>query len=154
MSPRRLLLRCAAGGCGALLLAATIACGAAVSAGTMRISIHKKGPGGAIVSLPVPVALAQIGLRLADDGELAEAARRLRPWSPLIHAALASLPDTPDAVLVEVIDDDDRVIIAKRGGALLIDVEDDEDAIHLSVPIDAVGSMLSTIEARAGSEDV
>jgi hypothetical protein len=74
----------------------------------------------------------------------------VRPYLPIIDAAIPALEQSPDGVFVEVVDNDEHVLISKRGGSLVIDVNDREDVVHVSVPLRAAQSAVHEIAAANG----
>jgi hypothetical protein len=56
---------------------------------------------------------------------------------PTIQAANDELLRCPDGVLVQVDDSHEHVKIAKVNGALVIDVDDQSETVHVSVPLRA-----------------
>jgi prephenate dehydrogenase len=66
----------------------------------------------------------------------------------IIDAALPALEQCPDGVFVEVTDPGEHVLVAKVGGSIVIDVNDADDIVHVSVPLRAAESAIHEI-ARA-----
>ena len=132
--------------------AGTVVVGGAAlcSQGFIQVRVHEKHSGGTNVSLIVPAALAPLTLQFAPGQQLAPAAAELRPYLPALDAAIPALEDCPDGVLVEVIDTNDHVRIAKRGGSIVVDVRDPEEDVHVSVPLRAAQSSIHEIAKASG----
>ena len=64
----------------------------------------------------VPAALVNTTLRFAPNHYLADAGRDLRPYLGIVDAAIPTLVDCPDSILVEVREADDHVVVAKKAG--------------------------------------
>ena len=100
----------------------------------------------------VPAALVPATLRFVPGSDLAEASADILPYLPIIDAAIPALEGCSDGVIVEVMDAEDHVLVAKRGGALTVDVNDAEETVHVSVPLGAALSAIHEI-ARANRTD-
>jgi PHD/YefM family antitoxin component YafN of YafNO toxin-antitoxin module len=103
--------------------------------------------------LIAPAALVPAGLHFIPDEKLLEASREMRPWIPAIKVAITELRKYQDFTLVEVDDAHDHVRITKRGGEIVIDVNSDEEVVHVSVPLQTMLSAVERVE-RARGEDV
>jgi hypothetical protein len=142
-----------AGGASALLLGAALAGGAIIyDMGGIWISVRAKQPGGDNIRLVLPGAAAPVALWLAPKKDVREAAREARPWLPAIKAAAEELRNCPDGPLVEVSNPHEKVHIAKQGGALVIDVDDPNETVHVSVPLKMVGVIAAQLEAMPEPE--
>jgi hypothetical protein len=75
----------------------------------------------------------------------------VRPYLPIIDAAIPALEDCPDGVFVEVTDNDEHVVVAKRGSSIVVDVNDHGDTVHVSVPLRAAQSSIHEIAAANGA---
>ena len=135
-----------AGAAAALALTVAIA----YSMGTVNISVQEKSADGTHLHMLLPAPAVTLGLRFVPARDLAGGSAELRPWLPAIRAASQELALTEDATLVEVRDADETVTVAKRGRNLVIDVNDAEDQVHVSVPLKTLGAVA---EKFAASED-
>lgn len=127
--------------------------GAALSSeGVIHVRVHEKQPGGSNVNLMVPAALVPVTLHFVHYDDLAQASRNLRPYLPIIDAAIPALHDSPDGVLVEVVDATDHVVVSKISGSIVVDVNDNEDVVHVALPLCAAHSAIHEI-AEADSPD-
>jgi len=132
-----------------LVVASLAVLGALVVAGTgvIWVSIQEKQSGGAHLRLGVPAILVPIGLRLVPRHVWREQAAQVQPWMPVVKAVADELRKCPDGTFVEVRSRSEYVNIAKRGGQMVVDVDDDGDAVHFSFPIYLLGSVAHQIEA-------
>lgn len=122
--------------------------GAALSSeGFIHVRVNEKEPGGTHVNLIVPALAVPLALRFVPCNHFASAPQDLRQYLPVIDAAVPALEDAPDGVLVEVQDHDDHVVVAKRGWSIVVDVNDPNDDVHVSVPLSAAQSALHEIAA-------
>ena len=134
-------------------LVGTVAVGGAMisSEGFIHVQVHEKQADGTNVRLIVPAAIVPLALRFIPNRHLAQASANLRPYLPVVDAAIPALEDCPDGVLVEVIDPQEHVKVAKEGGSIVVDVNDSDDIVHVAVPLRAARSSLHEI-AKAGGE--
>ncbi|MGA9039577.1 MAG: hypothetical protein WB421_03495 [Terriglobales bacterium] len=121
------------------------------SEGMLRVKVHEKQADGTNINLVVPAALVPMTLKFVPDRHLAHASAQLRPYLPAIDAAIPVLEDCPDGVLVEVIDPVEHVLIEKRGGSIVIDVNDADDVVYVQVPLRAAQKAIHEIAAANGA---
>jgi hypothetical protein len=127
-------------------LGTAMVAGAALSSeGFIGVRVHEKGADGTNINLLVPAAAATTALHFVSSQELAEASRDIRPYLPVIDAAIPALRESPDGVLVEVRDETEHVLVQKIGGSLVVDVNDSDDVVHVSVPLRAAQSAIHQI---------
>lgn len=126
---------------------AVVAAAALSSEGFIHVKVHEKDPNGHNINLIVPAAAVPVTLRFVPREHLAEASENVRPYLPIIDAAIPALEHCPDGVFVEVTDENEHVVISKFGGSLVIDVNDENDVVHVSVPLRAAQSSIHEIAA-------
>ena len=107
------------------------------TSGTIHVAIHESGPGGADVDVHVPGLLLNAAIALCPTPKILDDADARAALAALGTAAdhLASMPD---AVLVDVRDEESRVLVEKVGGRLLVRVRDTRDRVDVDVPIHSV----------------
>jgi len=128
------------------ILGTALVGGAALSSeGFIYVKVHEKQPNGANVNILVPAALATTVLHFVPDRDLAHGSDQLRDCLPIIDAAIPALNDSPDGVLVEVVEPGDHVFVQKRGDSIVVDVNDTDDVVHVSVPLRAAQSVIHQI---------
>src|SRR5213593_1938339 len=128
-------------------LLVTFAAAAAVyRMGAVRIKVHDKREQGGSIHLVVPAALLRLGLAFVPDSDLREAGEKAGEWWPVIGAACSQLERSPDGALVQVESRDEHVRIAKKAGALVIEVDDADESIHLSVPLSSLRWLARRLE--------
>ena len=120
--------------CATLLVAGSI-----VTQGVVSVRVDEAKPGGTTVFVPVPAGLLYLGMDLLPlldrHGEMARAREEMGAWGPVAAAALESVEDCPDAVLVDVRDHGDTVRIVKEGRSIKIQVHDAHDGnVDISLP--------------------
>jgi hypothetical protein len=127
-------------------LGTALVTGAALSSeGFINVRVDEKEADGHHIHLIVPAALVPVGLRFVPREHLVEASQNLRANMPIIDAALPALEQCPDGVLVEVTDPGEHVLVAKVGGSIVVDVNDSDDVVHVSVPLRAAESAIHQI---------
>ncbi len=133
-----------------LLMAASCAAGiiAVQRAGKIEVSIHEKG-GGADIGISAPAILIPVAIHLAKascpfPGAFAWHDHADIP-AGLVGDLLVALEGSPDGVLVEMRTDDEVVLVEKRAGKLLVDIDTPDDTIRAAVPLGAARSILSVI---------
>lgn len=130
-----------------LSLAAVGSVGAVVySAGAIRIQVEEKRAGGQNIRLFVPGIVVPLGMAFIPGEKLQDVAEDAREALPILKAASEELARCPDGVLVEVRERDEHVLIQKLGGALVIDVDSDDEKVHVSVPLHLVLSAVNRLE--------
>jgi hypothetical protein len=140
-----LLGKLALGAGSAALLAGGILC----SEGFVRVDVRESQPEVHHVFVVAPAILAPIGVHFVPKAKLQEASVQVRPWMPVIRAAITSLRDEGDMTLVEVNDEQQHVVVKKDGGSIEVDVVDEDENVHVSVPLRALASTIEVI-ADAG----
>jgi hypothetical protein len=128
-----------------------VAGGLAFSEGAIHVRVIEKRPDGTHLSLLVPATLVPLGMHFAPQDRLAEAGRNLKPWAPTVNAAVEGLEDCADGTLVEVTSSDQHVSVMKSGGSLVVDVDDPQETVHVSVPLRVVRQALHQLEESAPS---
>jgi len=121
-----------------------------VHEGAVRVAVDEQALNGSRethMHLLVPAVLVPVGLECVPDSKLREAAERVRPWLPAIHAAARELGRLPDAELVEVHDAQEHVRIAKRGALVLLDVESPRETVHISFPVKTLDQVARRLES-------
>jgi len=132
------------------LSTAVVGAAALSSEGFIDVRVHEKQPDGHNITVIVPAALVPTVLRFVPKEHLSGPADNLREYLPVIDAAIPALEQCPDGVFVEVVDANEHVMIAKSGGAIVIDVNDDNETVHVSVPLRAAQSSLHLIAEANG----
>jgi len=122
--------------------------GVLCSEGMIEVKVVERQPEVHHVYVIAPAMLVPIGMRFAPQRDLSRAAVQIRPWMPTIRAALDQLRESDDVTLVEVKEPGEHVRVAKEGGSIVVDVQDENETVHVSTPIRAISS---TIEQLAAS---
>ena len=122
--------------------------GVLCSEGMIEVKVVERKPEVHHVYVIAPAMLVPIGMHFAPQRDLSHAAAQIRPWLPTIRAALDQLRESDDVTLVEVKEPGEHVRVAKEGSSIVVDVQDENETVHVSTPIRAISS---TIEQLAAS---
>ena len=122
--------------------------GVLCSDGLVQVKVIEREPSGHHINVIAPAMLAPIAVHFAPRRCLAQATREIQPYMPVVRAALEGLRDSHDMVLVEVKEPGEHVEVAKSGGSIRVDVDDEGEIVHVSAPIRAI---TSTVEQLASA---
>lgn len=138
----RVILAAAAGFVGMCLIGTFAAAAAIYREGSISISVEEKHSGGQRIHLRLPAIVARGALVLVPDGTWHEMRLKTRPWIPAIRALSTGLAGSPDGIFIHVESPGERVIIAKTGTTLVIDVDSQEESVHVSVPVRTMNALV------------
>jgi hypothetical protein len=113
--------------------------------GAVRVDVREKARDGKRIYLIVPAAVLPVAARLVPRDKLKDARREIGPWLPTIKVASEELARCPDGPLVEVDSHRDHVRIHKQDRSLFIDVDSEEETVHVSFPLEAAADTLSQL---------
>ena len=125
-----------------------VVAGIVADAGIITVHVNQKRAEGNNIHLFVPAILVPLGVKFAPQRELERVMRRSKEFMPALRIAAEELDRMPDCVLVEVKSPREYVHIEKSGGSLLVDVDNDRESVHVSVPLKMVRSVARDLEAR------
>ncbi len=126
---------------GSILLAAVAGPGAAtVLMDWVIVDVQTPEPEAIHFKVPFPLVVADIAVAFIPDDvtQEMEVPQEVRAQREAVMAALSSLVDAPDGVLVEVTTPDETVSIVKKGRKILIDVDAEDAEVHCAVPLDGI----------------
>ena len=135
----------------ALGIAGTAVAGVSLlcSEGMIQVKVVEKRPEGHHIRVMAPALLLPIGMHFAPKDGIREASAEIQPWLPTIRAALAQLRECEDFAFVEVNEPGRQVRVVKSGGSLVVDVNDEEESVHVSAPIRTLSSAVEELAAAA-----
>jgi len=122
------------------------------SQGAVRVEVRPKAPGGKHIYVIAPAIVLPVGAMLVPAEKVRQAGRDIQPWLPTIRAATEDLLREPDATLVQVDNSREHVKIAKAGDALVIDVDDEGETVHVSVPLRAAAYACNELAEKSRYE--
>jgi hypothetical protein len=117
--------------------------------GVIRVDVDQHRSGGSHVHFWVPATTVSVGLRLAPQRNLQQAAAKVRPYLPVLRELSKELQKYPNAEFVDVRDSSDHVRITMRESKLSIDVVNDTENIHVTVPVQTISDVADRLEAAA-----
>lgn len=127
-------------------LAATVA-----SSGVVTVRVHDTGPDGTSVYVPFPAALLELALGIAEVAvpaeELAQMRAEAAPYQPMLRTIARELEECPDAVLVDVLTDEESVHVSKRGGTFLVQVEAPDAHVRVAFPARMLAKVARFLDA-------
>ena len=93
--------------------------------------------------------LVPIAIHFVPKDRLGEQAREIQPWLPTIRAGLDALSESDDITFVQVKEPGQNVRVAKSGGSIVVDVNDNDETVHVSTPIRAMSSAIEELAATS-----
>jgi hypothetical protein len=110
------------------------------------VDVRGSGPDGTHVVVPVPLALAQVAVSFVPADKTQLRIKELGEYAPIARKILAELADAPDGELVRVEERDERVVIAKVGDEIKLNVDNEREHVAVNVPLDTVLAILEDAE--------
>lgn len=117
------------------------------SEGMIQVKVIEKHAQGHHVNVIAPALLMPIAAHFVPPQDLGNATHDIQPYLPTIRAALDGLREADDVVFVEVKDQGEQVVVKKSGGAIVVDVDDPGETVHVSTPIRAIQSTVEQLAA-------
>lgn len=125
--------------------------GVLCSEGLVHVKVVEKQPQGFHMNIIAPAMLAPIALHFVPSRDLAPATQQIQPYMPTIRAALDGLRHSEDIVFVDVKEPGTHVHVSKSGGSIVVDVDDEDETVHVSTPIRAASSTVEQLAATSNS---
>lgn len=130
-------------------VAVPVAVGGAVAATGVVVVDVQEARGGSHIVVPVPLALAQIATAFVPEHKLrVRLDRDAERYLPIAHDVLEALADGPDGELVRVEQPDQQVRVVKQGRRLRVEVEERDQTVRVSVPLDLALAALPDAQGR------
>ena len=131
---------------GTALAGAGIIC----SEGMISVNVETRQPEKHHVYVVAPAMLVPIAMQFIPKEHLAEHAHEIQPsWLPTIRASLHALRESEDITFVEVKEPGQNVRVAKSGGSIVVDVNGNNETVHVSTPIRAMSSAIEELAAAS-----
>ncbi len=118
--------------------------GLVASSGLVVVDV--KPSDGPRIVVPVPLFLAHAVLGLAPQEARDVEIPELGEYSEIASRIVAELRDCDDAVLVEVDEGDDHVLIEKIGDEIAIEVTSDDEEVSVRIPLAAASEILDSYD--------
>lgn len=97
------------------------------------------------IFVPVPLSLVNMGVDLLPLHRLDENREELATCMPYVEAVSDQLMELPDVTFVEVTKPGEYVHLAKQGNKLVLDVNNSEEKVHVSIPIRGVKKVMQNL---------
>jgi hypothetical protein len=115
------------------------------NAGMMEVHVAEQG--GDNIHIVFPAFIAQVALAFVPSSVFGDIDDEMQQWIPLLEESAKQLSAAPDFTLVQVESRDETVNIIKKGDTLVIDVQSDDDEVHVTVPLGLVERTVRKIKA-------
>jgi len=119
------------------------------SEGMIEVNVVERQPEAHHVYVLAPAAIVPMAVHFIPSHEFGHASAELQPWMPTIRAALDQLREVDDVTLVDVTEPGQHVVVAKKGGSVVVDVNDRDQTVHVSAPIRAISSTIEQVAAAS-----
>jgi hypothetical protein len=119
------------------------------SEGMIEVNVVERQPEAHHVYVLAPAAIVPMAVHFIPSHEFGHASAELQPWMPTIRAALDQLREVDDVTLVDVTEPGQHVVVAKKGGSVVVDVNDRDQTAHVSAPIRAISSTIEQVAAAS-----
>jgi len=147
MASRKRFLLSLAGTVLFLFLVVALATAAVHREGTLEVDIRGGGPHGERFSVQIPGLFVRGALTLLPSRAFTcNLDPDAEPWLEFAHRLAVELDRIPDVTLVEVEGRHERVFIRKEGADLIVDVEDRDESVHISIPLSTVRAVVGKLE--------
>ena len=123
--------------------------GVICSEGMISVNVQTRAPEKHHVYVVAPAMLVPIAMQFIPKEHLAEHAHEIQPWLPTIRASLEALRESEDITFVEVKEPGQNVRVAKSGGSIVVDVNENDETVHVSTPIRAMSSAIEELAAAS-----
>jgi hypothetical protein len=134
---------------GKLLLAGAVGVPAVATAtvaatGVAWVDVREGGQGGQHIVVPVPLLAAELAASFVPEKELAHEMGEALQHLPAAREVLKALAEGPDGELVRVEEEDQQVVIEKRGDTLRIQVHGrgGQEEVTVNLPLDGIADVI------------
>jgi len=134
-----------------MAIAGTALAGAGIicSEGMISVNVETRSPERHHVFVVAPAMLVPIAMHFIPKEHLADHTQEILPWLPTIRASLDALSEADDITFVEVKEPGQKVRVAKSGVSIVVDVNDNDETVHVSTPIRAMSSAIEELAAAS-----
>ncbi len=115
------------------------------------VSVHESDADGARIWIPIPMAAIRLAVWAVPDNIFDEAETdvpEFAEYQDVFRAMIDELEKMPDAVLVEVTEGSEHVVISKQADVFVIDVKDDEEEVSVRVPVASLRYIADAYDGR------
>jgi hypothetical protein len=135
----------------ALALTSTIVVAGAYTfrEGVIKVDVDEHRAGGSHVHFWVPAAAVPMAMQLVPKRHFQDIPHEASECLPLLQVVTSELRHYPDTTFVDVRDGKDHVRVATVGTKIQIDVVNDEENVHVAVPLSTVNDIANQLAAWA-----
>ena len=117
--------------------------------GVIRVDVDEHRDGGSHVHFWVPAAAVPMAMHFVPKRHFREIPAEASECLPLLRIVTSELRRYPNTTFVDVQDSHDHVRVATNGSKLQIDVVNDEENVHVAVPLSTVNDVVNQLAAEA-----
>jgi len=135
----------------ALALTSTIAVAGVYTfhEGVIRVDVDEHRGGGSHVHFWVPAAAVPMAMHLVPKRHFREIPAEASDCLPLLRIVTSELRRYPNTTFVDVQDGNDHVRVATNGSKIQIDVVNDEENVHVAVPLSTINDVANQLAENA-----
>ena len=116
--------------------------------GVIKVDVDEHRDGGSHVHFWVPAAAVPMALHFVPKRHLRELPAEASECLPLLRIVTSELRRYPNTTFVDVEDGHDHVRVATDGSKIRIDVVNDEENVHVAVPLSTVNDVANQLAAE------
>jgi hypothetical protein len=117
--------------------------------GVIRVDVDEHRDGGSHVHFWVPAAAVPMAMHFVPKRHFREIPAEAADCLPLLRIVTSELRRYPNTTFVDVQDGNDHVRVATNGSKIQIDVLNDEENVHLAVPLSTINDVADQLAADA-----
>jgi len=117
--------------------------------GVIRVDVDEHRDGGSHVHFWVPAAAVPMAMHFVPKRHFREIPAEAADCLPVLRIVTSELRRYPNTTFVDVQDGNDHVRVATNGSKIQIDVVNDEENVHVAVPLSTVSDVANQLAADA-----
>jgi hypothetical protein len=117
--------------------------------GVIRVDVDEHRDGGSHVHFWVPAAAVPMAMHFVPKRHFREIPAEAADCLPLLRMVTSELRRYPNTTFVDVQDGNDHVRVATNGSKIQIDVVNDEENVHVAVPLSTINDVANQLAADA-----
>ena len=117
--------------------------------GVIKVDVDEHRAGGSHVHFWLPAAAVPMAMHLVPKRHFRDIPAEASECLPLLHVVTSELRRYPDTTFVDVQDGNDHVRGATVGTKIQIDVVNDEENVHVAVPLSTVNDIANQLASEA-----
>jgi hypothetical protein len=117
--------------------------------GVIRVDVDEHRDGGSHVHFWVPAAAVPMAMHFVPKRHFREIPPEAADCLPLLRIVTSELRRYPNTTFVDVQDGRDHVRVATIGSKIQIDVVNDEENVHVAVPLSTINDVANQLAESA-----